>query len=102
MNQRELVNQLIATGKVDELIKIINDYSSKLFEQHKKNPNANPAVYTLAHSVLLSVMQELRELKPGQAVEDSVFLKVWREQLAHFGIGIDVLAEWMEKKKKQQ
>lgn len=82
MHAQQFVSEMIATGRKDELVKMIDDFSDRLHQQKTKE---HAIVYGFANMFLLSVGGQLRALDEGKDLEDDKFLSAWKS-LGLFGI----------------
>ena len=82
MHPQQFVSEMIADGRKNELVKMIEDFSDRL---HQKKTKEHALVYGFANLFLLSVVGQLLALNEGEDLDNDKFLSTWKS-LGLFGI----------------
>jgi hypothetical protein len=85
MHPQEFVASMVATGRIEELVQMLNGFIAKL---RGSKTSEHATVYFFATAFLISVQGQLRLLEPGKILDDDRVLSVWKE-LGLFGIDRD-------------
>jgi len=93
MHPQQFVRHLIAQGRSDAIASLVREYSDRLYS--KATPEHRDA-YAFANAFLIGVLSQLRELRPGDSIEDHKLLSVWMD-LGAFGVDREDIFTFLEK-----
>jgi hypothetical protein len=89
MHPTDFVRNRIQERKINEIIELIRQCQAKL---DTVKPDGYSKICNFANLFLISVIGQLRQLGPDQALHDDNLLAVWAE-LGYFGIERDCLPD---------
>lgn len=93
MHPQEFVAKMIDQGRAIELAEMVRQSAS---EHYEMKCEGHEAAYNFVNMFMISVVGQLRLLRPGQTVEDDDVLRVWRS-LGLWGLKREVIAKYLEK-----